>query len=290
MGDFNAGETSLKRASGPENYFLMRSFATARGRREAPAAWNVMSIRPIPKTQAPTRVEEFRPVAVSPTILKLLNTILVRRAGRRAATILHECQYSESLLMTTDFSKAYDTVKHAAVSRAVDALFGPTVEKDIVLGQYKDVKAHVKCGKDTSSEFAITRGIRQGDPLAPLIFCVVMAEIVRRLSRSLRVWAYMDDLLLAGTPENLAKGLQELKTMCAGVGLHLNQKSALRWVGFPIWDPYLLQPGGLSSLARSSRRAEQRRNARGGLRRHKRQLGKRNEYSGGTGRDTSSPL
>jgi hypothetical protein len=49
------------------------------------------------------------------------------------------------------------------------------------------------------------QGVRQGDPLGPLLFCLVWQKVVEKLPEALKlnVW-YLDDGHLAGTPEDVA--------------------------------------------------------------------------------------
>ena len=68
------------------------------------------------------------------------------------------------------------------------------------------------------------QGVRQGDPLSALLFCVYMKDILQQVSErtGVRVYGFFDDINLLGTPQQLLAALDHLKQAMPAVSLQLN--------------------------------------------------------------------
>ncbi|MDP3213170.1 MAG: reverse transcriptase family protein [Deltaproteobacteria bacterium] len=72
---------------------------------------------------------------------------------------------------------------------------------------------------------ASREGVQQGDPLGPFLFCLAMHPVLSELTAShpqCKVLAYMDDISILGPPAAAFRVFEDLKTLCAGVGLQVN--------------------------------------------------------------------
>lgn len=66
------------------------------------------------------------------------------------------------------------------------------------------------------------RGVQQGDPLGPALFCLVLQDIISSLKElDLNIW-YLDDGTIAGAPDSVATALQEIIDKANEIGLQLN--------------------------------------------------------------------
>ncbi|KAL0217267.1 hypothetical protein RCL1_007848 [Eukaryota sp. TZLM3-RCL] len=73
-------------------------------------------------------------------------------------------------------------------------------------------------------------GVKQGDPLGPLLFCLAIHEVILKFKEifpDIEVVGYMDDLTLLGRPEDLKAALPVFASIAAEVGLMLNAKKCL---------------------------------------------------------------
>ena len=79
-----------------------------------------------------------------------------------------------------DFEKAFDTVEHGALFDVVRDQGVPELYISILIKLYADQLAVVQA--DTLSRpFALSRGVKQGDPISSLLFIAIMEACFREL-------------------------------------------------------------------------------------------------------------
>ncbi|MGH2639816.1 MAG: reverse transcriptase domain-containing protein, partial [Rhabdochlamydiaceae bacterium] len=174
----------------------------------------------------------FRPVAIGETISKLaaiyllsLHTEQIRNyfeprdqfcfslAGTEH--IIHRCRKAvieeQRTIGTLDFTNAFNSVSRQTIARLLYA--------DSKFEKFWPIFSLLYCnpseliihgfGEETGQAAAIysTEGTRQGDPLSPLFFCLVMETFIAPLRQlnlpTLQIFAYMDDLTLVGNAEEV---------------------------------------------------------------------------------------
>ena len=108
-----------------------------------------------------------------------------------------------------DLKAAFDTVKR---EKLWDILIEMGISKYIIerlKGIYGETKAKIRTTNELSEEFWITKGLRQGCVLSPLLFCIYIAELKNDFKKrnvgdisigKSRIWslAYADDIVVLG--------------------------------------------------------------------------------------------
>ncbi|KAL0210157.1 hypothetical protein P9112_010241 [Eukaryota sp. TZLM1-RC] len=179
----------------------------------------------------------IRPIAVGESLSRLLASIVFDRVKDKASTFLNPHQFGiktidgasvaaiasdtffnaeeNNLIFNLDFKNAFNSVKREAIFEVIKSDFPELSKSDLIFNSF---------GLKSSS------GVKQGDPLGPLLFCLAIHKtlnIIKQKYPSIKIVAYMDDISLIGSFDLLELVAQEIADSYENIGLHLNASKCL---------------------------------------------------------------
>ena len=228
-----------------------------------PSAWQVSALVPVPKPKGrPDVFDDHRGIAVSPVAAKLFAMVMLARldkwaerrglrakgqAGFRAGRgtpdnlfVLRHMIDSAAVhkrplfCAFIDFSKAYDRVDRAILWRILHGCGLHGAALATVQAMYESVRMQVRMKGKLGPAFESGVGVKQGCPLSPLLFGILVDRLKpflrqcpgvgAHLATSLvRALLYADDVVLAAeTADGLRSMLQALEVFCTANSLFVN--------------------------------------------------------------------
>ena len=175
---------------------------------DTPDSWKKVKVKVIFKKGDPELPKNYRPISIIPVLAKVYSTILYNRIkddmdkrlaeeqygfirGRGCADAVHilraiiekSAEWGEQLWVATlDVEKAFDRVHHANL---FESLVDGKVDASIIGALrrlYANMRASVVLGDGQESRGVnVQRGVRQGDPLSPLLFNLILNQVLEEV-------------------------------------------------------------------------------------------------------------
>ena len=181
----------------------------------------------------------IRPIAVGNTLRRLASKIVSKRVGRSmeqlvrpeqvgcgtkggaeaavhaARCFVEEVQLESRVLLKLDFKNAFNTIhRHVLLQLVRDSL----PEYFPFLWQTYRFPSKLLYGEHILES---ARGVQQGDPLGPMLFCLVIRELTKSLVSPFNVW-YLDDGTVGGDIDSVLLDLETVVSEGSKLGLELN--------------------------------------------------------------------
>lgn len=215
----------------------------------------------IPKKSGAKDPGDFRPLTVSSVLMRTLHKVLATRMARlikldqrqRAFRPTDGCsdnvflldmilrhhhkKHKPLYLASLDLAKAFDSVTHKPILETLCMMGLPKSMLTYIRNVYENSSTRLICEGWRSELIRPTCGVKQGDPMSPVIFNMVMDRLLKMLpddigakvgDLTVNAAAFADDVILfASTPLGLQSLLDKSANFLSQCGLKVNASKCL---------------------------------------------------------------
>lgn len=249
----------------PEGQFLANLFNTWLCVGKVPVSVKENRSILLPKgSEGLDNINNWRPLTISSVLLRLYTSILAKRVlkgfklnpRQRGFIDSSGCTENNYLLLKImedakkhgkplcvtflDLAKAFDTVSHKHLVAGLERFQADNHFIGIVKDLYQGASTVFKTGGEITGHIPMTRGVKQGDPLSPLLFNIAMDPLLCKISEqkngyrfgpetddNIEALCYADDnALTTGDPAAMQHNCGLVNDFCQETGMRLNVKKS----------------------------------------------------------------
>nr|GEV54020.1 RNA-directed DNA polymerase, eukaryota [Tanacetum cinerariifolium] len=135
---------------------------------------NSVFIALIPKIPNANMVKDYRPINLVGSLYKIISKVLSNRLVGVLGNIVKKKQ---ELIFKVDFEKAYDSVRWDFLDEVLHKFGFGTKWRRWIKACLKSSKGSIIINGSPTKEFHFGKGLKQGDPLAPFLFILIMESL-----------------------------------------------------------------------------------------------------------------